>query len=337
MLLRFPARKAPLMLPDRPAIGKENGHLLSLVPPARSVDSAGLHASIVDASILAGQLAPSSIAMYKRDFAAYLVYAGSPAAAIQPATLGRWRASLATATELSPNTINRMLSAVKRLMKEAAAQGYLGSDIAAAFEEIDGVKVAALKDRTKQHARTRIEPKAMRRLCEAPDRKTLIGARDAALLATMASSGLRISEVASLTTGQIVQRGKGYVLQVRGKNDVEYRDAPISREAHTLIMAWVDRRGVHCGHIFTGFAGRGRAPNTTPLSAVAIWQIVQHYAAAVGLDNVKPHDFRRFVGTQLAGKDIRKAQKALGHKRIDTTARHYVLDELEAGLTDRLY
>jgi hypothetical protein len=43
------------------------------------------------------------------------------------------------------------------------------------------------------------------------------------------------------------------------------------------------------------------------------------------------------VGTRLAAKDIRKAQKALGHKRIDTTARHYVLDELEAGLTDDLY
>jgi hypothetical protein len=43
------------------------------------------------------------------------------------------------------------------------------------------------------------------------------------------------------------------------------------------------------------------------------------------------------VGTQLAKKDIRKAQKALGHKRIDTTAKHYILDELEEGLTDDLY
>ncbi len=52
---------------------------------------------------------------------------------------------------------------------------------------------------------------------------------------------------------------------------------------------------------------------------------------------MKPHDFRRFVGTQLARKDIRMAQKALGHKRLETTVRHYVLDELEPGLTDDLY
>ncbi len=70
------------------------------------------------------------------------------------------------------------------------------------------------------------------------------------------------------------------------------------------------------------------------MSAVNVWRTVQHYAALVGLAHIKPHDFRRFVGTQFAKEDIRRAQKALGHKRIDTTARHYVLDELEVGLTD---
>jgi len=73
------------------------------------------------------------------------------------------------------------------------------------------------------------------------------------------------------------------------------------------------------------------------MSLTAVWQAVQQYAAAVGLRHVKPHDFRRFVGTELAKRDIRLAQKALGHKRIETTARHYVLDELAGGLTDGLY
>jgi integrase len=65
--------------------------------------------------------------------------------------------------------------------------------------------------------------------------------------------------------------------------------------------------------------------------------VVRGYAEAAGLTGVKPHDFRRFVGTQLAAGDIRKAQKAPGLKRIDTTARHYVLGELEPGLTEDLY
>jgi len=56
-----------------------------------------------------------------------------------------------------------------------------------------------------------------------------------------------------------------------------------------------------------------------------------------GAAALKPHDFRRFVGTELAKKDLRQAQKALGHSRIETTAKHYILDELEVGLTDGLY
>ena len=290
-----------------------------------------------DAAILAGQLAPSSIAMYRRDFAAYLQFAGSPSAALDPATLARWRAVLAEGTDLSPHTINRMLSAVKRLLKEAAAQGYASHEAAQAFAKIAGVKAAALKTRTKTHGRTRITPEAMRRMCSAPDVSTLVGMRDAALLATMASSGLRVAEVASLTIGQILPKGHGFLLSVRGKNDLEFREAPLSREAHGLIMTWIGHRPTLSPHLFTSFAGRGQRASGAPLSAVAVWRIVQRYAEACDLAHIKPHDFRRFVGTRLAAKDIRKAQKALGHKRIDTTAQHYVLDELEVGLTDDLY
>jgi integrase/recombinase XerD len=92
----------------------------------------------------------------------------------------------------------------------------------------------------------------------------------------------------------------------------------------------------HC--IFTSLAGRGESRATDkPMSEVVVWQTIKKNAVQAGLENFKPHDLRRFVGTQLAKKDIRKAQKALGHKLIDTTARHYVLDELEVGLTDNLY
>ena len=61
------------------------------------------------------------------------------------------------------------------------------------------------------------------------------------------------------------------------------------------------------------------------------------YALQCGLPAVKPHDFRRFVGTQLAKRDLRQAQRALGHKRLETTVQHYVLDELQPGLTEGLY
>jgi integrase len=275
--------------------------------------------------------------MYTRDFAAYAQFAGDSVKVVEPSTLARWRAHLAQETTKSPNTINRMLSAVKRIMREAASQGYLSHEVATAFEQVSGVKVAALKDRIKSNARVRIEPSEMRTVCDLPELERLIGLRDTALLATLASSGLRVSELVSLTHSQVRPKGRSYVVVVRGKNDVEPREAPLSREAYQHIRIWVEARPVESEYIFTAFDGRGARLSNRPISPTATWNVVRKYADAAGLNEVKPHDFRRFVGTQLARTNIRNAQKALGHKRLETTARHYVLDELEAGLTDDLY
>lgn len=318
--------------PQRQPAKFEAQHESALVPAPGALDVA-----MLDASILAGQLAPSSIAMYRRDFEAYLAFAGAVDAAVDATTLARWRAHLANETALSPNTINRMLSAVKRLMKEAAAQGYLTQEKASAFEHVGGVKAVTLKNRLKSKARVRIEPEEMRLVCDAPELDAQIGLRDMALLATLASSGMRVSEVANLTLNQIKPKGASFVVTVRSKNDVEWREVPLSREAHQHIQAWLDTRTVASTYVFTAFDGRGQRATARAMSVVAIWRVVRKYATANGLDDVKPHDFRRFVGTQLAQRNLRQAQKALGHKRIETTARHYILDELEAGLTDGLY
>ena len=299
-----------------------------------------------DTSILAGSLAASSMATYAKDFRAYLQYAGSAGRALDAETLAQWRAHLATNTTLSPNTINRMIAAVKRLVKEAAAQGYCSRELSLAFQDVAGVKVKALKARQKAHARTLITPEDMRRICTAPNANTLPGRMHRALLATLASSGCRISEVVSLTPAQIhfgqdESSREGFYIEVMGKNQTEPRRAPISPEAHRLIEQWLAARsaaGVSSEYIFTGFGGRGgRQPRVNSIHPTSAWEMVQRYARACNLAHVKPHDFRRFVGTRLAKDNIRNAQKVLGHKRLETTAAHYVLDDTPLGLTDSLY
>jgi len=295
-----------------------------------------------DTSILAGQVRQSSIELYKRDFKAYCEFAGSFATATQPTTLAKWRAALATGDK-SPNTINRQLSSVRTLMKAAAEQGYIAHETAEQFENVRGVKVSAMRDNLKMDARTKITAEDMRRLCDAPDVTTLAGLMHRAMLLTMASSGLRISEVITLTPGQIKERrGKGgkvgYMVYVTGKTDTEAREAPISVEAYHAIERWLCARPVASGWIFTGFGGRGsRDAKETHVHPVSAWEIVKRYAAKVELASIKPHDFRRFVGTTVAKDDPRQAQKILGHKNINTTYKHYVLDELEVGLTDSLF
>jgi site-specific recombinase XerD len=302
---------------------------LALPPP--------LAGTALDPALLTGQLAPASLAGYQRDLAAYRRFCRDAATALEPASLARWRTHLAQATRLSPHTINRRLAAVKRLLQEAAAQGYVASATAEAFRRVPGVPVKALKDRLKATARTRITPGQMRQLCETPDPRTLIGRRDRALLHTLATSGCRVSEVVTLTAAQLLSRDGNFFLEVLGKNQTEARTAPLSHEAYASIEAWLARRPVESASLFTSFAGKGHRPTARPMHLSAAWRAVQRAARRLELAHVKPHDFRRFVGTELARRDIRLAQKALGHKRIETTARHYVLDELAGGLTDGLY
>jgi integrase len=46
------------------------------------------------------------------------------------------------------------------------------------------------------------------------------------------------------------------------------------------------------------------------------------YARRWSLPSVKPHDFRHFVGTKLAKRDLHLTQKALGQKHLETTVQH---------------
>lgn len=314
-----------------------NADNVTSVPPAL-----GLLPAIPQDTLLAGMVTDSTKAKYLQAMRHYLGFAGSSAAALDPATLARWRGQLAATTSQTANTINNRLTGVKRFMLAAAEQGYIPQELGLAFARVRGVAPKALKERRRPFNRTRITPEQMRRICMAPltlsdDRAPLIKLRDAALLATLASSGVRLMEGATLRVDQIEEPVPGrFQVRVMGKTDAVPRVAPLSPEAQQAIARWLAARGLNTPYIFVSFGGRGRTPTTRHLSDVAVWKIVKAYAAAVGVAHVKPHDFRRFVGTQLTRRDIRMAQKVLGHKNINTTTQ-YDLAELELGVTDDLY
>ena len=143
----------------------------------------------------------------------------------------------------------------------------------------------------------------------------------------------------ALTPAQVTTRDGASFLQVLGKRQHTPREAPLSQEAAAAIQNWLAQRGAGRPDtpLFTRFAGGGWRPTTAPLSVSSAWRVVRKYALQCGLPHVKPHDFRRFVGTELARRDLRQAQKALGHQRLETTVQHYVLDELQPGLTEDLF
>ncbi|SRR5216683_2691620 len=288
--------------------------------------------------LLAGRLAPSSIAIYRQDVGQYQDFClDQQLQQFDPQSFVLWRDWMVLHSMKSPHTINRQLAAVRRVTKEAASRRMITGEVAYGFANVESVSVRALRARLKPHAKTRITPTQMRALCDSPNPATLLGLRDRAMLHTLASSGVRLSELISLTVEQIEQQGDFYTMRIIGKTDIEARAAPLSVEAKHHIDAWIEHRMVASAYVFTSLTGRGDNRLTAePLSDVGAWRIIIDYAETCGLQHVKPHDFRRFVATELSAKDVIMAQRALGHKSLATTER-YVLSGLKPGLTDNLY
>jgi integrase/recombinase XerD len=191
-----------------------------------------------------------------------------------------------------------------------------------------------------------LEPEQMKALCNAPDTSRLAGMMHKALLHTMATTGARVAEIVGMKFADIslsTEDGRiGYIVMVAGKNKAEATPRSIGAGAYNAICEWLDARGkqtdVESEYIFTGFSGRGsRGPRSSHIHTVSAWATVQRYAEAVGLEHVKPHDFRRFVAEQLGtAAGIKVAQTQLGHANIATTAQ-YMRDKPVLGGTDDLF
>ncbi len=147
--------------------------------------------------------------------------------------------------------------------------------------------------------------------------------RDRALLELIYSSGLRASEVGTVSVSDFVidSRTKVASIRVFGKGS-KHRLVPVGGPARDALNDYLhDCRakllmgdGKDAGRIFLSFRGR-------PLERVAIWQLVKRYARLAGLQNVHPHTLRHSFATHLVsgGANLRVVQELLGHADIGTT------------------
>jgi integrase/recombinase XerD len=152
------------------------------------------------------------------------------------------------------------------------------------------------------------------------------GQRNRAMLETMYSSGLRVSELVNLLSSQIHPE-EGF-LNVIGKGNKE-RLVPIGSEALKHIRIYKSEIRNHID-IKPGFEGvfflnkHGRK-----LSRVMVFMIIKDLAMKAGIKkNVHPHTFRHTFATHLVegGADLRAVQEMLGHESITTTEIYTHLD-----------
>lgn len=158
------------------------------------------------------------------------------------------------------------------------------------------------------------------------DQSTADGGRNKAILETMYSCGLRVSEVINLKISGLYP-DLGFI-RVTGKGDKE-RLVPIGRDALKYILIYKNQIRVH-QKIQTNFEDvlflnkRGQG-----LSRVMIFYIIKEMVKKAGIKKiVSPHTFRHSFATHLVegGADLRAVQEMLGHESITTTEIYTHLD-----------
>jgi integrase/recombinase XerD len=153
------------------------------------------------------------------------------------------------------------------------------------------------------------------------------GERNRAILETLYSCGLRVSELTNLQLSNTHFK-QGY-LKVIGKGDKE-RLAPIGGRAITYLTIYINEirnhQEIKKGHEdFVFLNNRG-----AKLTRVMIFLIIQKLAEQIGLKKkISPHTFRHSFATHLieGGADLRAVQEMLGHESITTTEIYTHLDK----------
>ncbi|MGB1838651.1 MAG: site-specific tyrosine recombinase/integron integrase [Gammaproteobacteria bacterium] len=211
----------------------------------------------------------------------------------------------------NPRTIHRHLSAAKGFFKFLKKNDVIRSS---AFELISAPKVSS-------HLPEVLSPEDVEQLLNFRPENS-IEIRDLALIELMYSSGLRVSEVASINLADFEEEMT--FLRVMGKGS-KVRLAPIGRYAISAINNWIEERkkfsGIDTPALFINLKG-GR------LTVRSIQLRLEKISIKQGLPRVNPHMLRHSFATHMleSSGDLRTIQELLGHSSLSTTQIYTKLD-----------
>ena len=178
----------------------------------------------------------------------------------------------------------------------------------------DKIELAKIKERSLDL----ISTDELERLLLAPEGSDEKSLRDKAILELFFSTGLRVSELASLNRDIDLKKDE---FSIRGKGE-KIRLVFLSETAKTAIKKYLDKRTDMEESLFLRLVKSKNENNETRLTPRSIERIVKHYAIKAGISKkVTPHIIRHSFATDLLqnGADIRSVQMMLGHTNISTT------------------
>ncbi|HEV3203990.1 MAG TPA: tyrosine recombinase XerC [Gemmataceae bacterium] len=206
-------------------------------------------------------------------------------------------------------TIARRIAAVRSWCRFLCRQGILASNPA------DGLR----SPRPEKKLPHFLSEDSMLQLVTAPSLESPMGLRDRAILETLYSAGIRVSEMTGLNLEDL-DLDSGLVT-IRGKGKRE-RLALLGKKALHAIQEWLNAREL----LLKGRSGKHQAvflnKNATRLTSRSVGRLLDKYLLQAGIDpRTSPHTLRHSFATHLLdrGADIRSVQELLGHRSLSTT------------------
>jgi integrase/recombinase XerC len=268
-------------------------------PPAWAEESLGGYLTRLSSQ---RRLSPHTVAAYRSDLRQFAVFCDGLGLAdwsdVDRKVVRSYLAVLDDG-EYSRRSIARKASAVRAFFADQVKRGELAHNAAA---EVSRPKLPERLPRA-------LPSRVVREILDSLPDATPIDLRDRAIVELLYSSGLRVSELASLTVDDVGSD----LLTITGKGG-KTRAVPVGGPAVRAIAAWIDRGRGQLAHpevpraLWVGARGR-------PLDSRGIRRVVRDRAATF------PHALRHSFATHLleGGADLRAVQELLGHSDLATT------------------
>ena len=240
----------------------------------------------------------------------FVLAAGRP---LTRALLMEYRAGM---DGLAPSTVNVRLSAVRKLVTEARRNGMLSAEEAANLTDIPNVRQQGTR------LGNWLMKEQARELLAVPDRSTLKGKRDYAMLALLVGCALRRRELAALTVEDIQMRENRWVIaDLRGKGG-RIRTVAVPMWVKQGINGWLVAAKIEDGPLLRSLNKAGKVGES--LGDWAVWAVVTESAKQIGIERFGAHDLRRTCAKlcRKAGGDLEQIKFLLGHSSIQTTERY---------------
>ncbi|OSM05010.1 site-specific tyrosine recombinase XerD [Magnetofaba australis] len=266
--------------------------------------------TFLDRLIIEHGLSANTLDAYRRDLEGFIQFCRQRGGTVLRATrrdLTDYLANLAEAGRTAA-TVSRRLSSLRRLFTHLRDAG---------LREDDPTARLSRPKMRRQIPQTLTEDE-VEALLSAPDISTDLGVRDAAMLELMYATGLRVTELVTITTDGVDLEG-GFV-RVIGKGDKE-RIVPMGEEALDRVRDYLKHarpmllRGRRSSALFV-------TRRAAAMTRHNFWHIVKRCAADAGIVKpLSPHGIRHAFATHLLnhGADLRAVQMMLGHADIATT------------------